>query len=160
MSNRYSVFTLSGALAGLVAALLSPAAHGHGNNPPLPDDSKITAGTPPSGPFTPIRPNTDADLPNDTADALGPTWGPMGGAPEPPGLGLSSVILGGGAPFDPVANHRIGVGSAGILPGAALDLGPAPSVQRSVSSGGAVPTPGTLALLGLAALATKRRRRR
>ena len=160
MSNRFRVFTSSAALAGLVVCLLSPAAYGHGNNPPLPDDSKITAGTPPAGPFTPIRPNTEADPPNDTADALGPTWGPSGGAPDPPGFGLSSVVVSGGTPIDPVSNHRSGFGSAGILPGAALDLGRAPNVQRSVSSGGAIPTPGTLALLGLAALATKRRRRR
>jgi MYXO-CTERM domain-containing protein len=161
MSNRFSAFTSSAALAVLVAGLLSPAAHGHGNNPPLPSDTKVTGDNPPPcGPLGPIRPNTGGgDPPHDTADALGPTWGPMNGGPEPPGFGLTSAILVGGAPLDPVVYPRTGIGSYDILPGAALDLGPAPSVQR-VSSGGAVPTPGTLALLGLAALATRRRRRR
>ncbi|MHC4589615.1 MAG: MYXO-CTERM sorting domain-containing protein [Planctomycetota bacterium] len=158
-SNRFNVFTLSVALAGLAVCLLSPAAYGHGNNPPLPDDSKISAGSPPAGPFTPIRPNTDAEPPNDTADSLGPTWGPMNGPPDPPGFGLGSLILSGGTPIDPVGNDLAGFGTVGILPGADLDFGSAPPVQR-VSSGGAIPTPGTLALLGLAALATKRRRRR
>ncbi|MHC4127756.1 MAG: PEP-CTERM sorting domain-containing protein [Planctomycetota bacterium] len=159
MSNRFNVFTSSAALAGLVVCLLSPTAYGHGNNPPLPDDSKMTAGTPQPGPFTPIRPNTDADTPNDTADLLGPTWGPMNGPPDGPGFGMGSVVLSGGTPIDPIGNWGTGLTPADILLGAGLDLGRAPSVQR-VSSGGAVPSPGTLALLGLAALATKRRRRR
>jgi len=159
-SNRFNMFTSSAALAGLVVCLLSPAAYGHGNNPPLPDDTKITAGTPPPGPFTPIRPNiSDDDEPNDTADALGPTWGPVNGGSDTPGFGMGSVILSGSGPIDPVGNNDSGFGSTPILPGADLDLGSAPPVQQ-VSSGGAVPTPGTLALLGLAALATKRRRRR
>jgi MYXO-CTERM domain-containing protein len=159
MSNRFNVFTSSAALAGLVVCLLSPAAYGHGNNPPLPDDTHITAGKPPPGPFTPIRPNTDADPPNDTTDDLGPTWGPMNGSPDAPGFGMGSVVLSGSGPIDPVGNYGTGFGSLEVLPGADLDFGSAPPVQR-VSSGGAIPTPGTLALLGLAALATKRRRRR
>jgi MYXO-CTERM domain-containing protein len=62
--------------------------------------------------------------------------------------------------FDPVIDETVGIGPIDMLPEDPFGVGSGPGVLRAVRSGGAIPTPGTLALLGVAALALRRRRRR
>ena len=160
MSKRFSVITYSAVLGGLVLGLLTPAAHGHGNNPSQDTGNGIPGGGP-AGPFVPWK--LDPDLFNDdgpTGIPVGPKHQfapPAGGGPASGNPGLRSLVLGDPAPGDPLAGDTNGSWSFGMQPddsfGGSGGFQPLPA-------GGTIPSPGTLALLGLAALATKRRRRR
>ena len=168
MSNRFSVITLSAVLGGLVAGLPTPAAYGHGNNP-KPDLSNIGPTTNPIPPLLPwmLDPGRDLDDggPSGIGDSAGDSFGGPDGGPAngpsggPDGLdfGLRPLILGDVAPMDPGADATVGSGPLGIQPD---DSFGGTGSFRPIPSGGAIPTPGTLALLGLAALATRRRRRK
>jgi MYXO-CTERM domain-containing protein len=164
MSKRISVFTLSAVLGGLVLGLPTPAAHGHGNNP-KPDLSDTGPTTGPTIP--PLLPwMLDPGLPNgggnsgigdSPSDQFGGPDGGTAGGPAAGNFGLRPLILGDVPPMDPGADATFGSGSLGIAPddsfGGTGSFTPLPS-------GGLVPSPGTLALLGLAALTVRRRRRK
>jgi MYXO-CTERM domain-containing protein len=160
MSKRFGIITLSAVLGGLVVGLLCPAAHGHGNNPPRPGGPGLAPRPTVNGPYTHVTAPPQNDSHGEAMTQQGSMWGPEGGAFEAPGFGLDMVILGGAAPIDPGADQQAGIRPGDILPSGHFGPGQVPSVLRPVSSGGAIPTPGTLALLGLAALTVKRRRRK
>jgi MYXO-CTERM domain-containing protein len=139
MSKRLSVITLSAVLGGLVLGLPTPAAHGHGNNPK--EDVGETA--PPNEPIWPVLPLV---------------------LEAGQGFELRPLIVGDVSPKDPGVDAMFGNGSVGIQPDDSFiqaddSFGGSGSL-RSMPLSGAIPTPGTLALLGLAALTMKRRRRR
>ena len=151
------ILTFSAALAGLLLGVTSPSAFGHGNNPSYsdlgPDTLDISGGG--GGPEQSSRnerlidvltpdPDVNVFVGADLFDALDvssqvmvdrPAVAPGSGAARSPGAG-------------PAAD--IGVNAFQTLPGS--------SAVRGLA--GAIPAPGTLALLGLAAAAARRRRRR
>jgi len=163
MIKRFSVITLSAVLGGLVLGLPTPAAHGHGNNP-KPDLSNTGPTTGPKPPFLPwmMDPARDNDdgmpigIGDSPGDSFGGSDGGSGDGPAGSGFGLRTLILGDVPPMDPGADATFGSGSLGIQPD---DSFGGTGSFTAMPSGGAIPTPGTLALLGLAALTMKRRRR-
>jgi MYXO-CTERM domain-containing protein len=112
-------------------------------------------------------PGPDSDDPDDTWEADAPSWIAEGDVLDPvdpdpgpgPGPGIDALIVGIVPPLDPVANHMQDFELVGIE---SLDDDVTQGFSGPLSSeaaGGAIPTPGTLALLGLAALTLRRRRR-
>ena len=156
MSKRFSVITLSAVLGGLVLGLPTPAVHGHGNNP----KPELSNEVPPTGPtptFIPwiLAPGRNID--DGVSFGIGDSPGDSSGGPAGRDFGLRPLILGDVPPMDPGTDATFGSGSLGIQPD---DSFGGTGSFRPMPSGGAIPTPGTLALLGLAALTMKRRRRR
>ena len=159
-NKRFSVITLSAVLGGLVLGLPTPAAHGHGNNP------KPDLGTtgPPTGPKPPFLPwimdpsrFIDNDVPIGIGDSPGNSFGGSGGGPAGLEISLRPLIVGYVPPMDPGADATLDSGSLGIEPDGSFG---GTSSFTAMPSGGAIPTPGTLGLLGVAALLVRRRRRR
>jgi MYXO-CTERM domain-containing protein len=162
MIKRFSVITLSAVLGGLVLGVPTPAAHGHGNNP-KPDLGTTGPSTDPipDPPFLPwmIDPAREIDdgMPIGIGDRPGNSFGGSGGGPAGGEFGLRPLILADVPPMDPGADATFGSGSFGIQPDGSFG---GTGSFTAVPSGGAIPTPGTLGLLGVAALMVRRRRRR
>ena len=148
--------TFSAALAGLVMGVVSPSAFGHGNNPSFSDTAP---------PVTPSIPAGAYILGSSSIDSVGDVLTPYPdvsvfiGADVFDALDISSRVLADRPAVDP------GPGAAKALGAGPVDIGldvfvslPGSSAARGL--GGAIPAPGTLALLGLAAAAARRRRRR
>ncbi len=150
--------TFSAALAGLVMGVVSPSAFGHGNNPSFSDTA------PPDTPSIPSGADIQGSSLNDKLrDVLtpGPDISVFIGADVFDALDISSRVLADRPAVDPGP----GPGAAKALGAGPVDLGidvfvslPGSSAVRGL--GGAIPAPGTLALLGLAAAVARRRRRR
>jgi MYXO-CTERM domain-containing protein len=162
MIKRLSVITLSAVLGGLVLGLPTPAAHGHGNNPqPDRSDTGPSTGPNPNPPFLPWMMDPVRDigdgLPIGIGDSPGESFGGSGGGPAGGGLGLRLLILGDMPPVDPGTDATFGSGSLGVQPDGSFG---GTGSFTAMPSGGAIPTPGTLGLLGVAALMVRRRRRR
>jgi hypothetical protein len=148
--------TFSAALAGLVMGVVSPSAFGHGNNPSFSDTA------PPDTPSIPNGADIQGSSLNDKLrDVLtpGPDISVFIGADVFDALDISSRVLADRPLVDP------GPGAVKALGAGPVDLGidvfvslPGSSAARGL--GGAIPAPGTLALLGLAAAVARRRRRR
>ena len=148
--------TFSAALAGLVMGVVSPSAFGHGNNPSFSDTA------PPDTPSIPAGAKILGSSPKDKLlDVLtpDPDVSVFIGADVFDALDISSRVLADRPAVDP------GSGAVKALGAGPADLGidvfvtlPGSSAARGL--GGAIPAPGTLALLGLAAAAARRRRRR
>ena len=159
MSKRFSVITLSAVLGGLVGGLPAPAVHGHGNNPKEEGTTGPGTGptTGPTEPFLPWMLDPGWAIGDGVPPGIGDSPGESFGGPAGLDFGLRPLILGDMPPMDPGADATFGSGSLGIQPD---DSFGGTGSFRPMPSGGAIPTPGTLALLGLAALTMKRRRRR
>ncbi len=146
--------TFSAAFAGLLLGVASPSAFGHGNNPSFSDTAPDTPEIP-DGPMQSslnkrlsdvLTPDPDVSVfvGADLFDVLDvPSQVLVDRPAVDPGSGAARA-LGAGPAAD------IGVDAFQTLPGSSAVRGPA----------GAIPAPGTLALLGLAAAAARRRRRR
>ncbi len=146
--------TFSAALSGLLLGVTSPSAFGHGNNPSFSD-------TAPDTPDIPDGPVAGSSSNESLRDVLtpGPDVSVFVGAEVFDALDIPSRLLVDRPAVDPGpgAFTALGAGPPDIgvdvfvaLPGSSAARGPA----------GAIPAPGTLALLGLAAAAARRRRRR
>ncbi len=147
--------TFSAALAGLLLGVPSPSAFGHGNNPSFSDTAPDTPNIPddqtdgtsfPNGGLGDVLtrdPDVSVFVGDEVFDALDiPSQLLVDRPAVDPGPGTVTAL--GAGPAD------IGVDVFGALPGS--------SAVRGLA--GAIPAPGTLALLGLAAAAARRRRRR
>ncbi|MHC4218306.1 MAG: PEP-CTERM sorting domain-containing protein [Planctomycetota bacterium] len=154
---------LSAALGGLLLGPLTPAAHGHGNNP-KPDTSNTAPLEEHPGFIIPNKliPGSwiNEETPGNSEPGGGSGWGEPAGGPERLDGILRGVILDGTDQPEVIVDSTVGIGPDDILPPTPFEPTMAPGVLRAFPSGGAVPTPGTLALLGVAALALNRRRRR
>jgi len=172
-TSRRNTIVWSAALAGVIVGLASPAAHGHGNNPRELQSSGSWYGLP-AMPGIPTPHNSDLrQPPNDNADTvdageeiLAPPDvapfldGDLGGLRDGSlqGLAIDATIqpapidIGPDLPSFTLPGAIETGGAFGTLPGNAGPIA-APFANR-------VPAPGTLALMGLAALAANRRRRR
>ncbi len=155
-----TTLTFSAALAGLVLTVVTPAAHGHGNNP------RISAVEPDTNPTPPQPPPPDGSQ-NNTVSG-GPNQTPH--VPDSildPGIVididltqdsfnvLSRVVS------EPVAASMIVNPVEGLAPRIAVELsGASGSGSIQVPASGVIPSPGTLVLLGIAAASAGRRRRR
>ncbi len=158
-----ATLTFSAALAGLALTVLTPAAHGHGNNPRIGGVKPHTNPTPPQPPPPPPPDGSQ----NDTVSG-GPNQTPH--VPDSildPGIVididltqdsfnvLSRVVS------EPLAASMIVNPVAGLAPRIAVELsGASGSGSIQVPASGVIPSPGTLVLLGLAAASAGRRRRR
>ena len=163
MSSKVNSITLPATLAGLVLCLASPAAHGHGNNP-APDLGDTAPWAPdrywPGPGALPLPDMRDGPTTEEMAadGIVGPFVVSAGQPDAQRSVGMlvadqamqSAPAIDGGsirAPLDAGFGDPIGVQ-------------PRAGTVMRMPSGGAIPAPGTLALLGLAALAAGRSRRR
>ncbi len=166
--NRVNTtLTFSVALAGLALSVLTPVAYGHGNNPKNISDTEPNTTPYPPGPepTPPPPPEESIGQPNTAVD---------GGAPPvvldsilDPGIVISidlnrdSFNVLSQVVSEPVAISMIVNPAEDLMPQIAVDLsGGSLSGSISVPMSSVIPSPGTLALLGLAAAAAGRRRRR
>jgi hypothetical protein len=178
--NNRTLISLPTALAGFVLGCLPSPADGHGNNPR--QDTRVFS-------RTPNDPNiyTDTDPPAQNANAPGMPGGNTGPGPDAMDLlnelgvesGVGVAFAGPGTDLDlgSLIGQDLGsfgetaMGTGNYITGpidvplatALMDRGfhsTGSSVLPSSPVGGAIPAPGTLALLALAGTALGRRRRR
>ncbi len=173
--KRFHAILLSPALVGLALAFVTPAAHGHGNNPKL-----VGGGWPtdPPGygplisivvldPYIPMN----ADPPGGTLRNPFDIPGGLGDSQSTPNLiaiadpgAATAMGLSTNALFEPVlvVLDPIAPPTAMSLvaPGSVFDVASDPAADLiGIPITRAIPSPGTLALLGLAAMVFRRRRR-
>ncbi len=170
----FNAILLSPALVGLAVLLVTPAAHGHGNNPKI--SGHFGGGWPHDPPGRGPLINLDVVEPYTPVNAFGPGGGPKNPFDIPGGLGTSPKDLFA----DPGAATAMGLSTSALLeptmvlldpiapPTAMSAIGPDRSFDADPFAGTglidipltrAIPSPGTLALLGLAAIIVRRRRR-
>ena len=161
MNKRITVLTLSAALSAFAVGVMAPAALGHGNNPKRPYTGAVDPNGPvesPGGPQAlsgPLSGGGIADL------GAGPSFGGLGDIVDVPREIIQRwSVLEGLPSVDPGGDVSIGIGSTDVMPKNRFGSGSVQSVPRSAPAGGAIPTPGTLGLIGVAALILRRRRRR
>ena len=153
--------TFSAALSGLLLGVTSPSAFGHGNNPSFSDtgpDTLDISGGGGGGGGGPEQSSRNERL----IDVLtpDPDVNVFVGADLFDALDVSSQVLVDRPAVDPGsgAARSLGAGPAADIGVNAFQTLPGSSAVRGLA--GAIPAPGTLALLGLAAAAARRRRRR
>ncbi len=160
--NRVNTtWTFSVALAGLALSVLTPVAHGHGNNPQDTSDTAPHGDPPPPPPPPASGPQIDVTV----APALVPH---VSDSILDPGIVIGIDITGPDA-FNLLSQMVSEPADVSTIVFAAEDLMPSLDVGFSAGSGsgsisvpasGVIPAPGALVLLGLAAASAGRRRRR
>jgi hypothetical protein len=160
MNKRTKLITLSATLCGLALVLTAPAAHGHGNNPKGPYTGSIDPKDPqmPGGPDAVDWPSPGG---GNTHLDIGSLWSSDGRNIDIPREMIVRDITVLRLPdIDPGGDASISIGPAEMLPKTHFGGSPSAGGVPRAPRGGAIPTPGTLGLLGVAALALRRRRRR
>jgi hypothetical protein len=162
--NRTNMtLTFSAALAGLALTVLTPMAHGHGNNPKNTSDTEPnTNSSPPQPPESndpPVQAGVDSGPPPVMLDSIlypGTVIGINPNMQDSFDI-LSRVVS------EPVALGMIVNPTEDFAPTIVVDFFDgygSGSGSITVPMSGVIPAPGTLALLGLAAASAGRRRRR
>ena len=158
MNRPFIPFALSAALGGFAVALISPTAHGHGNNPrksahwgpvePWISDGEDEQET--SAPFDPgfLIDVLELTTPLDVSAFTGE-----------PDTALSTDLLLEPQVIEPLVDLDAASTMQPMLDGV-FGRRPGPMVPGNVFGPRMIPAPGSLALIGLAALLARRRRRR
>ena len=165
MFNRTNTtLTFSAALAGLALTVLTPMAHGHGNNP----KNKISDTEPNTNPPPPLPPES-SDPPVIVGIDNGPSPIMLDSILDPGNLiGINPIMQDSFDILSQVVSEPVDLGMIvnpvdDFAPPIVVDFfdgyGSGPG-SITVPMSGVVPAPGTLALLGLAAASAGRRRRR
>ncbi len=164
MFNRTNTtLTFSAALTGLALTVLTPMAHGHGNNPRNTSDTE---------------PDTNSSPPQPPESGNPPVNAALDNSPQQPPVMLDSILDPGiviginftaSDSFDLLSQVVAEPVDLGMIVNPVEDFAPPITVDFFDGSGsgsitvpmsGVIPAPGTLALLGLAAASAGRRRRR
>ena len=163
INRTNTTLTFSAALAGLALTVLTPMAHGHGNNP------KNTSATEPDTNSTPPQPPESGDPPAHAGLEDGPPPVMLDSILDPGiVIGINPTMQDS---FDILSQVVAEPVPLGMIVNPTDDFAPtivvdffdgygSGSGSITVPMSGVVPSPGTLALLGLAAASAGRRRRR